>query len=1108
MNVKGFSSDGTVSELRVATLNESIMALSQRFSQAMLKFPSEETENELIQITKEFDEKETTNAVHFQCLREISKSKIQRGDFKNAIPFLIQSLKIDENRTDIWSQLALCASRVQNISLFRAANSKIRKLRPQYSITVSTPQLPTLNIPQQVPTFCGFYVPQGCYRYFFKILVIANKTNPYDIPEFLFATSQLFLESQTTHLYRPDNIRHMTVVQQNNQHPIQKLASITLFDFLTHLGFQQFEHSAWLSPSPVRMLTINVINKVSTLPFTEQFPKDLATSLFELSSFVLDDLSQFSYLFLAELSSKFKPEICKQFLSRLSPPGIQLPNALLQISFTQLEQEIRENAPYAKLEKLLNACKNHLTEPLCIAHADRVIDMGLLNEKENQIKILKMISLCEKPEEDKSADLLSDAIIVRLFSEQQDLQFLSLNNIITLFLHLPDNEQQEVFPSFLDFLPDLVKKSPQEIERLDKVFSKVPDKLSESSFNSLYSLFKVITDMNNQIHKPQLLFSIGLAIARASGNSPEHITQLVRVHKALGKFGVCSEQNGAFLEILLDALLSTNGDPQYESDTISAFNCYFSDFTISQSNHRSKSKFKCSRFIQPYLEYLMHLEDKDGIQQGLLFSPYLGIWKHWQHSHQLQKELSKQNDLEEDQRTLEKPCNCIQDFDGWRFYKVIKKKENLLNKCELPPGYTPQMVLEDILRHGSANNPESRILLAKVLIKNAISSATPSFSSTERGPLPEQPTQSLNEAISLLEGEDSQNLKLMYALALALLSTPESSQKSLDILQSIETFTKPKKEARKLYWIIRLSKELSQDNKITDEKIKARCRQALDLAKSLPNDFSVSLVSEAAEALGMENILKEQIDKTIKSKILSPLPFVSLSRLQKETHPDLAFNTITKITRNNSSNIFNFFHFDFHPPFLMARPDDINMIRAEILNIFIYTASKSGNYKSLVCLFNPSRKFDKKASKVLKTNRFIFGIDRIDIFEIYVEELTKIIETGDKFNKDPLLKEMGIDALVKGTQIEISEQFNEKLEHLFAVMWKKQTGQDSTEESSINDLINLINGREPNEEEDEEEDGEFVDNSESDDVEEDDVEDDEKDDEEPEAKFEDDEDDE
>ncbi len=156
---------------------------ASRFTEAMKNFPSQRTEDQLVQIIEDIHDQPYAKTLKFQCEREISKSKIEREEYQEAIPFLLQSLKTDEYRTDVWMQLALCAQKTLNIRLFVAAETRLRSLRPQQDFGIEEPPLPVLVVPSEGPSFVGYSIPIACWKWFVIMLQKGLQESPYSVPQ-------------------------------------------------------------------------------------------------------------------------------------------------------------------------------------------------------------------------------------------------------------------------------------------------------------------------------------------------------------------------------------------------------------------------------------------------------------------------------------------------------------------------------------------------------------------------------------------------------------------------------------------------------------------------------------------------------------------------------------------------------------------------------------------------------------------------------------------------------------------------------------------------------------------------------------------------------------
>jgi hypothetical protein len=221
-------------------------------------------------------------------------------------------------------------------------------------------------------------------------------------------------------------------------------------------------------------------------------------------------------------------------------------------------------------------------------------------------------------------------------------------------------------------------------------------------------------------------------------------------------------------------------------------------------------------------------------------------------------------------------------------YKHIKKHGNQLSKKELPDGFQPSDVLEDLLRNGPIGRMESRIALSKVLIRGYVPAST-------------LKPDKLAEAIELLSHESITDPRFILIQAIARGIQNESPLEALTILSELPEFIEWKLECRR--------------SEVTEH---ARKAIAL-LAKGVAAEYAFPLVSLAAEILGDVKVLRDMIGIYCKTKPLSPFPYIALARLSS---PEAAFKLIEPLVLTNAPNIVNLFSFDFKTPFLMARPDD------------------------------------------------------------------------------------------------------------------------------------------------------------------------------------------
>ena len=548
MNVKGIDADGEVSELQVAAQNESTVNLTTRFSEAMRKFPSLETENQLTQIYQEIEDSPYAKHIRFQCEREIAKSKIERGVYQEAIEYLVKSLKTDSQRVDIWVQLALCAQQTDNVNLFLAANSRLSALRPQLDVSVRPPGLPSLVIPNEKPMFVAYALQSTCWRLFMSALQKGLEEHPYDIPEIVLTSPPVQFGSIHTEwdLDMP-LARTYQINNTGKQGVVVKLGGYTLPEFFATLVASEREKGnggwSWTFSEPIILLAGTVINKIAQFPFVEKCRKDVAMIMIDIAGqYLKNDLTPNARLFLTELASVYKPDMCKHLMMDVSSAHLHSQHALVRISFALLEESIRNNLDYRVLERQMNACKANLSESLELKHAGVKIDQEMLERKKKQVQILKMIQTRSAP----------DPSMAQLFEDPDELQFLSLRNIIELFLKFDNEATKAIFPSFVRGLPDLIRKAPNEVDKLIRVFERVTDPMSDDFIQNLQSILKALMEVSAG---PELVFSAAIATARACADHPERAKKLATLHKVLGKLGVCHLKNGLFLEYLLDALI-------------------------------------------------------------------------------------------------------------------------------------------------------------------------------------------------------------------------------------------------------------------------------------------------------------------------------------------------------------------------------------------------------------------------------------------------------------------------------------------------------------------------------------------------------------------------
>jgi hypothetical protein len=363
-------------------------------------------------------------------------------------------------------------------------------------------------------------------------------------------------------------------------------------------------------------------------------------------------------------------------------------------------------------------------------------------------------------------------------------------------------------------------------------------------------------------------------------------------------------------------------------------------------------------------------------------------------------------------------------------------------------------VLEDLLRNDPEERTESKVALAKVLIRSYVSTTDPN-------------EENLLEAIRILSSGtlSDDRLKLIHAIALALWN--DDLDNTVNYFLALQPFPDPKRECRRLYWTMRMLSETGrQENAIP------YAQEALALnGSSLPAEFIFPVVSLAATILRDTSALQKLVEMSGKVKIQSPQPHLALARLST---PPVAFTLMSALVRITALPVTNIFSFEFKPPFLMARPADVSRIRTEVLEQFISSAIASGNFMKLLFLFNPTNNIDQKVSRVLTRNRFVYGVDRIYVFELYVRELINLVaKKSEKGSLENALVDRALDSLVRGSQIEVSENLRGYLDQLFALTWKVTAGEPAPPEATVKDLIRLISDTE--EEDDEEEDEDFVD---------------------------------
>jgi hypothetical protein len=396
MNVRGFGPDGDVTAFQIASQNEGMAALSTRFREAVKNSPSLGTEECLDGTLQGLAASDYATVLRFQCQHEIAKSKIERGDSKNAISHLVQLLRTDEFRADIWVQLAICAQRTDNANLFLIAVARVNSIRPQLHFHPPPPSLPPLVIADAPTRFVGYSVVTQCWRLFLQALEKALKDNPFAVPVFQFAEPPLQFHPPDVEWdieeHRP--VRFQSIPKISKQRAATKLGDHSLCDFFRSVVAREFHTGTWTFSEPVLMVAATLVNKIaSEFRFVEKCPRDISSVLIDIAvKYLMTSLTPTARLFMAELASAFRPERCGCFLKDVIPPAIHHQHALLRIAIVTLEESIRNNLHYTVLERQLRACRVNLTGKLFISHTEVVINDSLLERKEHQIEILKMIA--------------------------------------------------------------------------------------------------------------------------------------------------------------------------------------------------------------------------------------------------------------------------------------------------------------------------------------------------------------------------------------------------------------------------------------------------------------------------------------------------------------------------------------------------------------------------------------------------------------------------------------------------------------------------------------------------------------------------------------------
>ncbi|EAY06504.1 hypothetical protein TVAG_257430 [Trichomonas vaginalis G3] len=1063
MNVRAFNQDGEESELRMSSQNESFLEISKRFNHAIEKSPSEETEIALQQIVKEVQQKTRTDyekMLIFQCQREIARSLIKREKYQEAIPFLLETLKIDQSRTNLWADLAICAQMTQNADLYRAAQGKVQKIRPELNFVLPKPEIPPIKSIQIEPEFINYTLKADCFRHFLTALEVGNKQNPYSILAISLDHEILSPDTNTPRKY--GLIPHIPQGQlpeiQGKQYA--RLGGMTFVEFLFQIGAELIANNTLLFDQSVHIITTKAINKIAELKFREAVPAELSKQIIDLSSkYVFDSLTPNARLFIAELASVHYPQMVSTFLTDVMRPYIHRPNAILRIAFATLEGAIRENRPYSELEKLYQACERHLNEPLAIPHASRVINKDLLEEKKEQIDIMRTI---DNHDSERTSELAA-----KYFSAKCPLQFLSLKNVVKLFLQFDYNMVKDHLINFLRMLPSLIKSNPKDIAILTSLFQRFIYEMNEDCVTQLNKIFLMLTELNAD---KNIRFACALAIAYGSKNYPNRSKLLATIHNKLSD--CCYLEGGKFLEILIESLIN-EPSPDLAPET-KAFGCYFSDCALTSSTHESNLTLRCSPFMQQYYNHLRKLEEKGTATPNQLFTPYLLLWMHYRSE-------------KADDRV--KRTQCLHEIDGWSVYRIVKRKENMIAKtAQLPKELTTPMLLEEMLREGQESNPAARVALAKIIIKQYITKRQQEANqriTSVSVPVEDKNSNKkmLEDALKTLDANGSDVTPYQKLIrAIILYFNDNKSQEALNIIKSLGPFDdKPRKEARRLYWTMRL---LDENGLNKDPAATLSVNAALNLMDRLNNcsEFNVLLYTAAGKLKNDANLFKKAIDTYCKSRIVLPQPYVEFA---KRIEPNEAYKVVSKCARTRSMNINNFFHFDFKVPFLMGSPDDLEQTRRDLLQVYVDCACKSGNFTQVFTLINPNNKADRKLSRVFKENRFVYGIDRTEIFVRYTQELVPAYEKSKK--KD--IEERSLDALWKSVLIldmkekngnrAIPENLVKEVERvqkqLLEVCWKKLIGENLPEGATVDDLFVKLNGVVEEEEDDEEEDGDFVD---------------------------------
>lgn len=1075
MNVRGFNQEGEEAELQISEQSESFLAISKRFQQAMASSPSEESENLLKSIISDVTTKESSDyekMLVFQCNREIARSKIQRELFTEAIPYLIDSLKFDQSRTNLWADLAKCAQKSQNNELYRAAIAKVKKLRPQLKFNLSKPSIPDYVPRQTEPRFIGFAINNQCWRHFLEALKMGHITDPCAIPIFQ-CKDEVQYQPHERKYYVSDNIMQ-GFYQEPHGKTIYMINRCTVLEFLAKLGADLISPNTWLFNTHVSNVLANTLNMLAEIRYTEPIPGEAAIDMIDLASdYVFDRLTPNARLFYAELAAEYQIISAPHFINGILQPLFHLPNAYLRLVYIELEIAISQNRRYAELNRLLGAFKKHLKEPVNLGHISLRIDQKLLDEKTEQIEILHAIDI--------PSTKLTVEMAAQYFSPRQPLAFLSLKNVVKLFMQFNDDMVKGILVNFLHMLPNHIRQSTNEISFLDQLFQRFTYAMNDECVKELGKIFKTLNEVNAN---KTTLYHCAIAYAYASVVYENRAKVLAKMHVILGN--MCHFDNGRFLELLISALL--NDPSRNEIDLTKAFGCYFTDVAISAHNHDSKLKLRCSPLMQPFYEHLKALEDKHATNPNNFFVPYLNLWMHYLN-----------------ERVNEEPC--LTNIDGWRIYKVVKRFENKITKTiKMPPGMTTTSLLEGMLRNDPTNSPESRIALQKIIIKRyfqerMMDANTRIFTNMAPGEakIPNN-TANLEEVLKDIASEENPTpyQKLIHAIIYSFIYHDKIP--ALNELFEITAFAdSPKKEARRLYWIMRLMEEIGM---IRDERMGQILQYSLQFVNTyatnkLPPEFSILILCQIARISGDAGITRKAIEVFCKSKIVLPHPYLELS---KHVDPPEAYKLLQKLIRLRVLNLNNIMNFEWRVPFLMCAPQDLENIRHEIIDGYIDNAAKSGNYQIFFNFINPNCRPDRKLSKVFRESRFVFGIDRAYIFVRYFTELIKEYNSNDSKKKREQ-NDRAIDALVKSEHIlnlktpdgvglivplALRTQIKDLQNGFIGDVWAKMLNTDVPPNATVNDLLKQLYQMGDDDEEEDEEDGDFVDDDNSEEEDDDD----------------------